>query len=560
MGGATIKDANLTKLLNRLGSLGAAAIGMDLFRDQPEGTKAERAELIAALRKNHVFCVEFPSDIPTRKVAGPAELYPNNFSQIITCSSTVDDDGESRLAYLYSQPSNDVWRAMQARAAARHQAIGSQADNYEMCLSSAVANYFLSTDPRHKNTPDEWRLKDRPDLQPWVDKIPRMHRNDAAYVSHDLGPEDGYQYLLDFRGPEMKIESQAGPENSVRLTVRQLLDPSDLKNFDQVQQELKLQAADNAKAGLPPPVDELPVNEQRNAIKGKIVLIGQEAMSVKDYDPCPRGAYFRGVEYHALATDYLLRVFRGWASPRQFFSKPQEIFWIFCWSFVGVTGGYYFSSLGRLLILFFSSVPLLGCIVYVAFVHNWWLPALPPAVCFVASAGLMTGYMSQHERGNRLVMNNLFKRMSGDDVVSEVWAKRDEIFEHGRIAPRLVIATMLFIDFEGFSKKTESLKDPKQLTNWLFETMQAMNEVTLKSGGTILRYMGDSFLVAFGAPLYRSNEKEYAADAQSAVKCALAIRGALAALNAKWEKAQQPTWVHDTLGGPQLTYAGRLSQ
>jgi class 3 adenylate cyclase len=97
------------------------------------------------------------------------------------------------------------------------------------------------------------------------------------------------------------------------------------------------------------------------------------------------------------------------------------------------------------------------------------------------------------------------------------------------------------VDFEGFAKRAEQLGTPVRLIEWLDETMQAFTKVILKENGAILKYMGDSIMVAFGAPLYRSTEEEHATDARQSVQCALALRGKLVQLNGEWTRRGEPT-------------------
>ena len=48
--------------------------------------------------------------------------------------------------------------------------------------------------------------------------------------------------------------------------------------------------------------------------------------------------------------------------------------------------------------------------------NGLWLPVLPGMLGLVAAAGFVTQYLSHHERSERTVLNDLFKRMVSDDV------------------------------------------------------------------------------------------------------------------------------------------------
>jgi adenylate cyclase len=66
----------------------------------------------------------------------------------------------------------------------------------------------------------------------------------------------------------------------------------------------------------------------------------------------------------------------------------------------------------------------------------------------------------------------------------------------------------------------------------LNEYLGAMVEVVMAHGGTVDKFIGDAVMAVFGSPVSRGVAEE----ASQAVRCALAMRAALAGLNEDWAR------------------------
>lgn len=88
--------------------------------------------------------------------------------------------------------------------------------------------------------------------------------------------------------------------------------------------------------------------------------------------------------------------------------------------------------------------------------------------------------------------------------------------------------TVVFSDIEGYSTMTE-LIPPQEVLGMLNTYLGAMNEIIDQHSGCIIEFLGDAILAVFNAP----NDVEGHAD--TGVRCALAMREKLDALNREWE-------------------------
>ena len=358
--------------------------------------------------------------------------------------------------------------------------------NYQAMSMRLATRHLRSLDPSLKlgpvpGAPDTWFRLGRADYRP-------LGPGDGAYAGVDAS---GTQVMVDFRGatrfPPLPI--------------------SDVLN------------------GKVPP----------EFFSGKVVLLGVTTESVKDYVSTSLVSDQYGVELHAVRVDQLVRgglkghvpaaVWPGWA----------EHAWALGWTLLGCALGLFARQPLRFALLLAAGVVALLAVVYGAFVAGGlWLPALPGLVGCVAAAGFVTQYVSHHERAERTVLNELFKRMVSQDVADTLWQRRDELFEEGRLAAREVRATVLFTDLQGFTTISEAM-DKACLMTWLNRYMTEMSDLVERHGGFVNKYVGDAVMAVFGPPLERT-AAESRQDAVAAVECALAMRASLAARRLDWTR------------------------
>ncbi|MBI3988965.1 MAG: adenylate/guanylate cyclase domain-containing protein [candidate division NC10 bacterium] len=324
--------------------------------------------------------------------------------------------------------------------------------------------------------------------------------NDGGYVGADAR---GYQFLLDFQGARWEF-----PSYSLTTLLSGKIDPE--------------------------------------AIKDKIVLIGLTAESMPDLFHTPYssghqvGHRMTGVVLHAQIASQLLRFGFEGSSPMATASEKQEALWILLWGVAGGALGLVVRSPWRFSVLGISGLLTLGLADYLVFLRGWWIPFVPPALAWLFAAGIVTAYMSNQEKQQRVILMKLFGQLVSQEVAEVIWQQRDQLFEEGRLRPQRLDATVLFTDLVEFTSVAEKLT-PQALMDWLNEYMEAMSQQVMAHGGVINKYIGDSIMAIFGVPLARKSEAGISLDAVNTVNCALAMERILIQLNNRWREQQLPT-------------------
>jgi adenylate cyclase len=163
------------------------------------------------------------------------------------------------------------------------------------------------------------------------------------------------------------------------------------------------------------------------------------------------------------------------------------------------------------------------------------------AIAWVGSAGLVTAFLSGHERQEKRFLMDIFSRSVSPAIAEEMWKQRASFLKGGRLAPQTMTVTVLFSDLMNFTPMAERLT-PDQLMDWLNNYMETMAGLVIEHGGVVDDYYGDAIKSNFGVPLPRKNAQEIQQDAVNALRCALAMRRKMEELVKSW----------NIEGGPQV--------
>lgn len=162
-----------------------------------------------------------------------------------------------------------------------------------------------------------------------------------------------------------------------------------------------------------------------------------------------------------------------------------------------------------------------------------WIPLLAPASALVLLGLLYSGHAYLLEGRERRRLRHTFERYVAPSVVAEILA--DPESARGMLRGRSLEVTVLFCDLKGFTQLTQrrsaagqSELHVRQLNSYL----GAMVDVISAHGGTVDKFIGDAVMAVFGSPVGRGPSLE----AQTAVRCALAMATRLRQLNDSWRQ------------------------
>lgn len=327
--------------------------------------------------------------------------------------------------------------------------------------------------------------------------IPPFEAKDGGYIDAD---SSGYQFLLDFRKGE-----QAFPT----IPLGEALDG----------------------------------NIEPDLIRGKIVLVGVMAQTVKDFFHTPfdsgsaQPTY--GVALHSEVASQIIGHALEATPITRSLSEALELGWVLLWTILGALIAVWVRSPLWFAAAIVVAICGLTAATFAAFLAFWWIPFVPAALGTLGSAGLGTSYVSYRERRERAHLMSLFSRHVSGAVAEEIWRRRDEFLDEGRPKPTPLQATVLFVDIKDFTQIAEML-EPAILIDWLNSFFESMVRVVIGHGGVVDKFMGDAVMAVFGVPVPCQDANLIAEQARKAARCALAMGRELERLNAELGAAGLP--------------------
>jgi adenylate cyclase len=258
---------------------------------------------------------------------------------------------------------------------------------------------------------------------------------------------------------------------------------------------------------------------------GKIVLIGAAAAGLGDIVATPYTPSLPGIERHAtlmanlLERDFLWRDDGAVAlDALLILSSGLAVGLAARWGTIAaaLAGGV---LLGGLALLDFTAFVRFGV----------WLNFLLPSATIVSTVGAILGVKYAVERRRERRIRSTFARYLHPDLVDELC--------RSAIPPQLGgeerELTVLFTDIRDFTTVAEQLT-PSVLVALMNEFFSAMTDIVLAQRGMLDKYVGDSLMAVFGAPLPDPDH------AQHACRAALGMQAALGSLRTRWRAEGRP--------------------
>ena len=473
-----VDDGDLAKVLTALVDAGATTVAVDIYRDKP---RAGRDALCAAIaldqddaRQDRLPRLLFIERLPgaAATLGGPVEHRGPDCAdpayQLAWNNVVVDFDGVCRRAYFspYHDAARDVVRTPLAMAIALSHA-------WHRAVAAGA-------------TPTELRTASG-GVSLGATAYAAMPGDALAYAgAADLADADAPQMLIDYAG------AAAAPP--ARLTFLDVL----RGRFDPA------------------------------IVRGRAVLVGVIADSVKDFEETPIGRRY-GVEIQAMVADQFLRGLDAPLAPTYLGAGRQRL-WTLAWLALAAAAMVAPSVRG------YGPAWLVGVALAVIVGQvgaTWWLfargvyvPVVATAAGAMLTAGIVYLVPATLERRRRQLLQALFGRMQGERGFREIERNADAILSGRGIRARQVRASILFSDLRHFTRYCEAQAgDEARVFELLNDYFAAMVRAVEHNGGFVNKFIGDSVMAVFGATAADA-DVGHAADA---CRAALAMRDAMAA-------------------------------
>ncbi len=265
-----------------------------------------------------------------------------------------------------------------------------------------------------------------------------------------------------------------------------------------------LLANQQMKEGMKPDLDP-------EVLEGRVAIIGVAAPGLYDLKPMPLARVYPGPEIHATVIDTLMR--GDFMRPIGTAAKTIIVF------AMALTVSLGLSQMRR----FLSIVLWLGGLsaAYVAaalwmFTLDVWLPIIAPigAIAVAAFTMILKSYMTEGRK--KAAIKKAFGQYLSPAVVGEIAEDPDGI----RMGGEEKEVTVFFSDIADFTTIAEKM-GPTELVSELCRYLSGITEIITGREGTLDKYIGDSVMAFWGAPLMIPDH------ASQAVMAAIEIRKAL---------------------------------
>ena len=279
--------------------------------------------------------------------------------------------------------------------------------------------------------------------------------------------------------------------------------------------------------------DGITLEQDPDAFRDKIVLIGPTALSLQDIHPTPFSARnpTPGVEVVANAIDTIINgKFLTYAPP-----------WVALLLIIAAAGLAYLITLSKrptfTITLLGVSIVLFLAIAFLLFSGSRYvLPTVAPLTMLFLGVILPTLEQAVSQEQEKRRVRNLFSRFISPEMVDQMM-KTQDINSLNKRADLSII----FTDIRGFTTLSEKLA-PEEVVALLNPYLEAMSQVIYKHGGTVDKYEGDAIIAFFGEPV------PYKDHAARAIRASLDMRNSLAELRAKWSKEGRPSQIEMGVG------------
>lgn len=279
--------------------------------------------------------------------------------------------------------------------------------------------------------------------------------------------------------------------------------------------------------------DGITLEQNPEAFRDKIVLIGVTTLTLQDIYPTPFSAQepTAGVEIVANTVDTIingvyLRETSPWttllitilaailAAAISNFKRPSTTL----------------ITMGAVMIGYL----VIGIIIFIS--QRLFIPAVAPEIMLFLGVVLPTLEHAVSQELEKRRVRNLFSRFISPEMVDQMMSTQDLNSLNKRSD-----VSIIFSDIRGFTTLSEKLA-PEDVVALLNPYLEAMSNVIYEHGGTIDKYEGDAIIAFFGEPV------PFKDHAERALRASLDMRKALEKLRNQWEKEGRPNQIEMGIG------------
>lgn len=275
------------------------------------------------------------------------------------------------------------------------------------------------------------------------------------------------------------------------------------------------------------------LEENADAFRGKIVLIGATTVTLQDIYPTPYSTQMptAGVEIVASTIDTII-------NGKYLTLAPP---WMTLLITLGAVMLAYLITLSKrpTVTIFLLIAAMAGYFItaFILFVRQRYiLPVVAPEIALFLGVILPSLEQAVSQELEKRRVRNLFSRFISPEMVDQMIATQD-LSSLNRRAD----LTILFSDIRDFTTLSEKMT-PEDVVALLNPYLEAMSKVINRHGGTVDKYEGDAIMAFFGEPV------PYKDHAVRALRAALDMRKALSDLKEKWKREGHPINIEMGIG------------
>ncbi len=275
------------------------------------------------------------------------------------------------------------------------------------------------------------------------------------------------------------------------------------------------------------------LEQDPDAFRGKIVLIGATTVTLQDIYPTPFSTQIptAGVEIVASTIDTLIN--------GKYITQAST--WMaFLITILAALLAYLISFSKRpsltvtLLIAGMAGYLVVALVIFIR--QRYVLPVIVPQVMLFLGVVLPTLEQAVSQELEKRRVRSLFSRFISPEMVDQMMATQDLSSLNKRAD-----ISIIFSDIRGFTTLSEKLT-PEEVVALLNPYLEAMSKMIYKHGGTVDKYEGDAIMAFFGEPV------PFKDHAVRAMRASLDMRKALTELKDQWAKEGRPSKIEMGIG------------